>query len=82
MQAEGVTFVVSSHNMDDIAHLCRSVTIMDHGRSAVTGPVREVLADESRLEALRMATPVELLLVNAINRVARENDGLNGENAR
>jgi energy-coupling factor transport system ATP-binding protein len=69
MQEEGVTFVVSSHNMDDIAHLCRSVTIMDHGRSAVTGPVREVLSDSTRLEALRMATPVELSLVNEINLV-------------
>jgi energy-coupling factor transport system ATP-binding protein len=69
MQEEGVTFVVSSHNMDDIAHLCRSVTIMDHGRSAVTGPVRKVLSDSTRLEALRMATPVELSLVNEINLV-------------
>lgn len=66
MQAAGVTFVVSSHNMDDIAHLCQTVTIMDHGRSAISGTVLDVLSDTTRLSGLRMAAPIELQLQNAI----------------
>lgn len=69
MQAEGVTFVVSSHNMDDIAHLCRTVTIMDHGQSAVSGSVQEVLSDTSLLANLRMASPVSLVLQNKIKNI-------------
>ncbi len=67
MQAAGVTFVVSSHNMDDIAHLCQTVTIMDHGRSAISGSVLDVLSDTTRLSDLRMAAPIELQLLNKIN---------------
>jgi energy-coupling factor transport system ATP-binding protein len=67
MQAAGVTFVVSSHNMDDIAHLCQTVTIMDRGQSAVSGTVLDVLSDTTRLSGLRMAAPIELQLNNMIN---------------
>lgn len=67
MQAAGVTFVVSSHNMDDIAHLCQTVTIMDRGRSAISGSVLDVLSDTTRLSDLRMAAPIELQLLNKIN---------------
>nr|WP_133995578.1 ABC transporter ATP-binding protein [Streptomyces sp. 846.5] len=47
LAAEGVTVVMSSHRMDDLAALCSEVTILATGRVVFSGPLSK-LSDDSR----------------------------------
>lgn len=42
VQKEGATIVFSSHRMDHVEELCEQLIIMDHGKSLLTGSLREV----------------------------------------
>jgi ABC-2 type transport system ATP-binding protein len=41
---EGITVLVSSHNLDEIARLSTDMVLIKNGRSIAKGPVRELLA--------------------------------------
>jgi energy-coupling factor transport system ATP-binding protein len=78
MVVEGTTIVVSSHNMEDIAAMTASVTVMADGESIADGPSREILGDEIGMEEHQMIPPIasrfaQLLRENGLklpNRVA------------
>lgn len=42
VQKEGATIVFSSHRMDHVEELCEQLIILDHGKSLLTGTLREV----------------------------------------
>jgi energy-coupling factor transport system ATP-binding protein len=56
--AEGMTIVLSSHQMEDIAALCRSVTVMSGGTTVLSESVDEVFANGERLRGWRLDQPV------------------------
>jgi energy-coupling factor transport system ATP-binding protein len=54
----GLTVVVSSHQMDDLAGLVSAAAVMEHGRTAFHGPVGEVFEREDELMAAGLEAPV------------------------
>lgn len=54
----GLTIVVSSHQMDDLAGLVGSATVMHAGRDAFSGAVGEVFEREADLLAAGLEAPV------------------------
>ena len=53
----GLTIVLVTHSMDDVAQLCERLIVMDQGRVAADGPIRAVFADAARLAALGLGIP-------------------------
>lgn len=50
LAAQGTAVVLSSHRMDDVAALCSRVTILNTGRVAYTGPLRELASRSAVLD--------------------------------
>lgn len=50
LAADGVTVLVSSHRMDDLAALCSDVTILATGRVVFTGPLSKLAAESGELD--------------------------------
>ena len=58
LAARGVSIVISSHRMDDLAALCSEVTILATGRVVFSGPVSKLAADTGELDyRLRTSDP-------------------------
>ncbi|MBV8954461.1 MAG: ABC transporter ATP-binding protein [Solirubrobacterales bacterium] len=67
LAARGVSIVLSSHRMDDLAALCSEVTLLATGRVIFSGPVTKLAADTAELDyRLRTSDPA------AARRVASE----------
>lgn len=47
--AGGATVLFSSHQLDLVEHLCEAVTIINHGRSVASGPVRDLIRGDRQL---------------------------------
>jgi len=58
LKETGITLVLSSHQMEDVAALTGQVTALDAGRSVLDGQVTDVFAQGERLRALGLSTPV------------------------
>ena len=54
----GLTLVVSSHQMDDLAGLVDAATLMSRGRDVLHGPADEVFEREDDLLASGLESPV------------------------
>jgi urea transport system ATP-binding protein len=50
-QAEGVTFLIVSHEMATLRRLCRSVSVMHEGKLIAEGSFEEVANHSAVLEA-------------------------------
>ena len=61
----GTTVLLTTHDLDDIAHLCKRVMIIDHGRLLFDGGLVEVIErlGEERILVVDLATPVAPLSV-------------------
>jgi len=57
LHAQGVTLVIASHRMDDIAALCDRVVALDGGRVVAAGTVREIFAQPDLLQAHGLSVP-------------------------
>jgi ABC-2 type transport system ATP-binding protein len=58
LAAHGTSVVLSSHRMDDLAALCREVTILATGRVVFSGPVSNLIAGADELDyRLRTSDP-------------------------
>ena len=59
----GLTLIVVSHNLDELARLVERVVVLKEGRVVADGPVRQILSDGQLLCAagLGMSEPVALL---------------------
>ena len=53
----GVTIVLISHNMDDVARMATRVAVLDKGRLAMLGTPREIFARGDELEAMGLDVP-------------------------
>jgi ABC-2 type transport system ATP-binding protein len=50
LAGDGVTVLISSHRMDDLAVLCSDVTILATGRVVFTGPLTKLAAESGELD--------------------------------
>lgn len=53
----GITVILVSHNMEDIARLAQRVVVLNKGSLEVEGNVREIFADVERLERIGLSAP-------------------------
>ena len=57
LRAEGLTFVVSSHHMEDLVELTERLLVLHKGRVAMEGALGEVFAHSEVLETLGLTPP-------------------------
>jgi energy-coupling factor transporter ATPase len=57
LREQGVTLLLSSHQMEDMALITDELTVMDHGDDVITGSTREVFSQSKRLFNLGLETP-------------------------
>ncbi len=57
LHAQGLTVVMVSHSMEDLAERCDRVLIVNRGAIAACGTPREVFSDEASLKAIGLGLP-------------------------
>jgi energy-coupling factor transport system ATP-binding protein len=62
----GLTLVVVSHNMEDLARLVDRVVVLERGKVALEGPAREVFSRADRLRTLGLDAPPPVRLLQAM----------------
>ncbi len=53
----GITIIIVSHSMDDLAEHAHRLIVMNEGRLVMDGPVREVFSQKEELESLGLSVP-------------------------
>ncbi len=56
-ESKGVTVVLVSHNMEDVARVAERVMVINHGRIEIDGKTRDVFSDVDRLESMGLGVP-------------------------
>ncbi|MHB1356453.1 MAG: ABC transporter ATP-binding protein [Anaerolineae bacterium] len=59
LQKEGITLVLSAHEMNRVEELCNRIAIINHGRAVLYGDLQEIKAKYGG-NTVRLRTPVEL----------------------
>ena len=62
----GVTIVLISHNMDDVARIATKVAVLERGRLAMLGTPREIFSRGDELEAMGLDVPQTIQLCRAL----------------
>ncbi len=62
----GLTLVVVSHNMEDLARLVDRIVVLDRGRIVETGSTRQIFSQVERLRALGLDAPPVVRLMLAL----------------
>lgn len=68
LRTAGMTLIVSSHHMDDIAALTGRVMVLHQGQSVLEGTLGEVFAHTEELSALGLAPPPAARIAEALRR--------------
>ncbi len=64
---KGMTVVLSSHQMEDIAALCRHVTVMSQGTTVASAGASAIFGDADRLEGWGLAAPAAAQIAAELN---------------
>jgi energy-coupling factor transport system ATP-binding protein len=64
---QGLTVVIVSHNMDDLAEMCDRVLVLNNGHMHAIGTPEEVFADEAAMRAIGLGVPQAVSLANNLN---------------
>ncbi len=56
-----ITMLISSHDLEFLLETCSRVLILDSGRIAATGPIREIFADEELMREHHLEKPHSLI---------------------
>lgn len=64
---EGLTLVLVSHDMEEVARLSDRLYVLQDGTVAMEGPCREVFADSARLAALGLRPPEPVQIVQRLH---------------
>ena len=70
----GITVILVSHSMEDVARLVSRVIVMNRGAVEVDGPVTEVFADIQRLESIGLSAPQIAYLMKRLKQIRPEID--------
>ncbi len=66
LHAEGVTVVMVSHSMEDVARLATRIAVMRHGQVSMAGPPVEVFAQGGALKEIDLDVPAAVRLADAL----------------
>jgi energy-coupling factor transport system ATP-binding protein len=66
MRDSGLTLVLSSHQMGDLARLARSLTVFSHGHNVLSGPTVDVFEQRDALREYGLEAPVAAQVVVAL----------------
>ncbi len=64
----GITVILVSHSMEDIARYVERVVVMDKGEIKMDGVVKEIFKETEALEAMGLAVPQVSYLIQALNK--------------
>ena len=64
---QGLTVVVVSHNMDDLAELCDRILVLNEGKVFALDKPTRVFADEQRLKTVGLGVPQASHLANKLS---------------
>ena len=83
LHESGMTVILVSHNMDDVARLCERVMVLDRGKLVADGPAREVFSQREFLESMKLKPPEVTVLMEKLRKRgwAVRNDVLTVEEA-
>ena len=57
LHAQGITIVMASHNMDDLAQLCTKIIVLNQGTLVLEGTPEQVFSHEKELYAIGLDVP-------------------------
>lgn len=57
LHRKGMTIVMVSHSMDDVARYAQRMVVLDHGQIRLQGTPREVFSNHAELEAIGVGVP-------------------------
>ena len=57
LHRKGMTIVIVSHSMDDVARYAQRMVVLDHGQIRLQGTPREVFSNHTELEAIGVGVP-------------------------
>ncbi len=64
LHAQGMTVVMVSHNMDDLARFCNRIIVLNQGQLVLEGTPEQVFSHEEKLHAIGLDIPTAQHLVN------------------
>ncbi len=64
----GVTLIIVSHNMEDIARMTKRLVVMEGGRIQMDGSTAQVFAETERLTEMGMGTPQVVMVMAGLRR--------------
>ncbi len=67
-QATGLTLVIVSHAMDELARCVERVVLLDGGQVVADGPSRRLLSDVPLLHSIELDVPQPVALLRALNK--------------
>jgi energy-coupling factor transporter ATPase len=68
LHSEGVTLVLSTHNMDDVASLADRVYVLQDGQMALNGATRQVFSRIAQLRAFGLDVPAAVSIMAALRK--------------
>lgn len=72
---QGVTIVMSSHNMEDVSLLADRVTVLKEGRIVQEGDTRQVFSDVPAIEKAGLDLPFPCRVVHSLNQAGFKAEG-------
>jgi len=69
LNEDGMTIVLVSHNMEDVAEYARRIVVMDHGKIALDGDTTQVFRQKRTLQELGLEIPVVTHLMKELARL-------------
>jgi energy-coupling factor transport system ATP-binding protein len=68
----GLTLIIVSHNLEELARVVERVVLLEGGRVAADGPARRVLSDGRLLRSIGLDVPQPVALLQAMQRAGWE----------
>jgi energy-coupling factor transporter ATPase len=68
LRAQGITIVLATHDMDDVARLAGRIYVLHEGQVVLSGSRREVFARRGELERIGLDVPFAARLTDALRR--------------
>ena len=67
-QTRGITIILVSHSMEDIARYVERIIVMNQGEKAFDGTCKEVFSHYKELEAIGLAAPQITYIMHALEK--------------